>query len=75
MRKNKTIKLILFLVLFALAFTHAQESEAVLAQINLANQYWQTNNKPQVRAFWDHAAYHTGNMEIYQLTKNETYRK
>ncbi|MCX2477432.1 glycoside hydrolase family 88 protein [Pedobacter sp. MC2016-05] len=75
MRKNKTIKLILFQVLFAFSFTHAQESEAVLAQINLANQYWQSNNKPQVRAFWDHAAYHTGNMEIYQLTKNETYRK
>lgn len=75
MRKNKTIKLILFLVLFAFSFTHAQETETVLAQINLANQYWQTNNKPQVRAFWDHAAYHTGNMEIYQLTKNETYRK
>lgn len=75
MRKNKTIKLILFQVLFAFSFTHAQESETVLAQINLANQYWQSNNKPQVRAFWDHAAYHTGNMEIYQLTKNETYRK
>ena len=75
MRKNKTIKLILFLVLFAFSFTHAQETETVLAQINLANQYWQSNNKPQVRAFWDHAAYHTGNMEIYQLTKNETYRK
>ncbi len=56
-------------------FCYAQEKETVLAKINLANSYWQTNNKPQVRAFWDHAAYHTGNMEIYKLTKNETYRR
>ncbi|SDD84009.1 glycoside hydrolase family 88/105 protein [Pedobacter soli] len=54
---------------------YAQSKADVLARINLANQYWQTNNKPQVRAFWDHAAYHTGNMELYALTKNETYLK
>ncbi|RZK40054.1 MAG: glycoside hydrolase family 88 protein [Pedobacter sp.] len=75
MRKNKTIKLMLAILLFALSSTRAQESEAVLAKINMVNQYWQTNNKPQVRAFWDHAAYQTGNMEIYQLTNNEVYRK
>lgn len=56
-------------------FCYAQEKDTVLAKINLANSFWQTNNKPQVRAFWDHAAYHTGNMEIFQLTKNKTYRK
>lgn len=54
---------------------YAQSKADVLDKINLANQYWQTNNKPQVRAFWDHAAYHTGNMELYALTKNETYLK
>lgn len=47
----------------------------VLAIINKTNNYWQLNNKPQVRAFWDHAAYHTGNMEVFAITKNETYRK
>lgn len=47
----------------------------VMEYINRANQYWQSNNKPQVRSFWDHGAYHTGNMEVVALTKNETYRK
>jgi rhamnogalacturonyl hydrolase YesR len=47
----------------------------VLATINKVNSYWQSNNKPQQRAFWDWAAYHTGNMEAYFLTKSETYRK
>lgn len=40
----------------------------VLEQIILVNNYWQANNTPLVRAFWDHAAYHTGNMEAYRLT-------
>lgn len=63
-------------LLFAVATkTTAQTKEMVLTQLNLANAYWQTNNKPQVRAFWDHAAYQTGNMELYALTKNEAYRK
>ena len=63
-------------LLFAVATkTNAQTKETVLAQLNLANAYWQTNNKPQVRAFWDHAAYQTGNMELYALTKNEAYSK
>ena len=38
--------------------------ERVVRQVNT---YWQTNNKAEVRAFWDNAAYHTGNMEAYQL--------
>lgn len=75
MKRNKFITLIFALTLLASNIICAQESEAVLAKINLVNHYWQANNKPQVRAFWDHAAYHTGNMEIYQLTKNEAYRK
>ncbi|MNL00336.1 Unsaturated rhamnogalacturonyl hydrolase YteR [compost metagenome] len=46
----------------------------VLEQINKSNTYWQRNNKPEMRSFWDHAAYHTGNMEAYEITKNEAYR-
>lgn len=53
----------------------AQSKEDVLAKINLANVYWQSGNAPQVSAFWYHAAYQTGNMALYQLTKNEAYRK
>jgi rhamnogalacturonyl hydrolase YesR len=35
------------------------------------NTYWQTNNPAETRAFWDNAAYHTGNMEVYKLLKDQ----
>lgn len=35
--------------------------------ITKVNDYWQQHHKPQVRSFWDEAAYHTGNMEAYRL--------
>ena len=35
------------------------------------NTYWQQNNKAETRSFWDPAAYHTGNMEVYKLLKDE----
>ena len=55
--------------------TFADNKEDVLKIISKVNEYWQSNNLPQQRAFWDVAAYHTGNMEAYSITKNETYRK
>lgn len=41
--------------------------------ITKVNNYWQQNNRPEVRSFWDHAAYHTGNMEAYKLLGNEAW--
>ena len=35
------------------------------------NTYWQQNNKAETRSFWDPAAYHTGNMEVYKLLNDE----
>lgn len=35
------------------------------------NTYWQQNNKAETRSFWNPAAYHTGNMEVYKLLKDE----
>lgn len=46
-----------------------------MAIINKVNGYWQAGNKPEQRSFWDVAAYHTGNMEAYKLTRNEAYRR
>jgi unsaturated rhamnogalacturonyl hydrolase len=46
----------------------------VLAALTLANDYWQRVNRPAQSAFWDVAAYHTGNMEAYRVTGNETWR-
>ncbi len=51
-----------------------KEAQEVRAIIDKVNTYWQTNNKAEVRSFWDNAAYHTGNMEAYFLTGNEKYR-
>ena len=43
--------------------------------IRKANTYWQANNPAEVRAevrsFWDNAAYHTGNIEVYKLLKDQ----
>ena len=48
--------------------TATGEAGVVLDQIIRVNNYWQAHNTPYVRSFWDHAAYHTGNMEAYRLT-------
>lgn len=55
--------------------TKAVSKENVLKIIDQVNTYWQTANPVHGRAFWDNAAYHTGNMEAYALTKNEAYKK
>lgn len=76
----KTFLKSLILSLSALALTACAstngptEAEQVRAIIDRVNTHWQTHNKPEVRPFWDNAAYHTGNMEAYFLTKNERYR-
>lgn len=47
------------------------DHEQVVELITKVNNYWQANNKPEVRAFWDNAAYHTGNMEVYKMLKDQ----
>lgn len=70
MKKN-----IFFAMIMALAVLPLQAKnwtrEQVAEVITKVNDYWQTHNKAEVRSFWDHAAYHTGNMEAYKLLKNE----
>ncbi|ARS39261.1 family 88 glycosyl hydrolase [Sphingobacteriaceae bacterium GW460-11-11-14-LB5] len=76
--KLRLYQLLFLWLFFSSIVLNAQTStskEEVLEMLNRANAYWQNNNKPEVRAFWDHAAYHTGNMELYGITRNETYRK
>ncbi|MCC9167690.1 glycoside hydrolase family 88/105 protein [Pontibacter harenae] len=52
------------------------DSKAEVRQtIEQVNNYWQEANPKPGWAFWDVAAYHTGNMEAYKVTKNEDYRK
>ncbi len=43
---------------------------STIDMITRVNNYWQQNHQPEVRAFWDEAAYHTGNMEACRLLGN-----
>ena len=36
--------------------------------VKKVNDFWQITNPSHGRAFWDNAAYHTGNMAAYELT-------
>lgn len=53
--------------------------EKAIAAMEKANSYWQKNNSYTEwyggahPAFWDKAAYHTGNVEMYKVTGNEEY--
>jgi rhamnogalacturonyl hydrolase YesR len=49
--------------------------QEVIGIINKVNGYWQQREAPQKWAFWDIAAYHTGNMEAYQITGNPAWRR
>lgn len=64
-----------FFLLCSCTSNTSKEKEQLLEVIHKVNGYWQANHKPQVRSFWDEAAYHTGNMEAYFLTKNPVYLK
>jgi unsaturated rhamnogalacturonyl hydrolase len=45
----------------------------VLENLTRANNYWQAEHPEPGWAFWEHAAYHTGNMEAYFVTGNQAY--
>ena len=47
-------------------------ADEVIGIINKVNTHWQTTNPVHGRSFWDNAAYHTGNMEVYFLTGDTT---
>ncbi len=54
--------------------THSlPKADVVLEQLTRANDYWQSENPEPGWAFWEHAAYHTGNMEAYFVTGKQDY--
>ena len=65
---------ILIAVLPSFSFAKKTDAQQVREMIEQVNDAWQKNHAPEARSFWDYAAYHTGNMEAYFLTGNETYR-
>ncbi|HCC50998.1 MAG TPA: family 88 glycosyl hydrolase [Porphyromonadaceae bacterium] len=52
---------------------NGSSKEEIIEIIHRVNNYWQANHPEHGRAFWDNAAYHTGNMEAYFLTKKPEY--
>ncbi len=46
----------------------------VLSLVQKVNDYWQRTHAKPGWAFWDVAAYHTGNMAAYKLTNNQSYK-
>jgi len=49
--------------------------EKVLVVIEKVNDYWQQTHPQPRNAFWDEAAYYTGNIEAYNVTGNPHYKK
>ena len=66
-------KLLLLTCLFGAMTLQAKKWTVpeVKDMIRKVNTYWQTNNPAEVRSFWDNAAYHTGNMEVYKLLQDQ----
>lgn len=51
------------------------EAKQVREIISKVNNHWQKTHSPETSPFWDNAAYHTGNMEAYRLTGNDSWRE
>lgn len=50
-----------------------QSKKEILAIIDKVNNHWQDSHEDLGNAFWNIAAYHTGNMEAYKVTKNNKF--
>ena len=75
MHKFKHILFLLFIVSSVGASQKIPAKTDLIQTIELVNNYWQSANPTPGNPFWDVAAYHTGNMEAYFVTGNETYRR
>jgi rhamnogalacturonyl hydrolase YesR len=51
--------------------THSE----VIALIKKVNDYWQNTHPQPGNSFWNHAAYHIGNLAAYEVTQEERYRR
>ena len=71
MRKLIISTILMFACTSLMAFNAQQHK--IVEMIGLVNDYWQTHHKAETNAFWDNAAYHTGNMEAYKLTPNKQW--
>lgn len=73
--KFSTLSLICFLLCSFNSMAQKMPSQTSLLEIiTRVNSNWQKSHPDPGNPFWDNAAYHTGNMEAYFLTKNEEFR-
>lgn len=71
--RQAAVAMMAVVTLGAAGASPAQEAKEVRKAIDKVNTHWQSTNSPECRAFWDNAAYHTGNMEVYKLTGNKKF--
>lgn len=55
-----------------ISFAQKSEINEIIVKVN---DYWQNANPVHKNAFWNRAAYHTGNMAVYELTGIERYKE
>ena len=55
------------------SFETLPKKNDVIDVIYKSNNYWQETNPTHGNAFWNRAAYHTGNMEAYKVTQEQSY--
>ena len=67
--------LLSFLICMNVFAQNRPSRSEIITSIEKANHFWQTTHPKPANASWDNAAYHTGNMEAYFVTGNETYRR
>ncbi len=72
MKKNLSIFIFTLLISLPL-FAGSKSEKQILNTINKVNTRWQKTHTNPGNAFWDNAAYQTGNMEAYKVTKNEDF--
>lgn len=68
---------VIFISVFPVFAGQRQNDDAgeVRSLICKVNDKWQKEHQAETRAFWDNAAYHTGNMEAYSLIGKPEWRE
>ena len=69
----KILEILTIIIIIIIVQSRKWTKSEVISLIYKVNNYWQSNNSPKVLSFWDNAAYHTGNMEAYFLTKEKVF--
>lgn len=72
---KKLLPILLIVNALSLFAEQKPSKNEILTIINKVNNFWQTEHPNPGNPFWDNAAYHTGNMEAYKVTGNDTFLK